>query len=90
MMVFIIGILALLISAAVISYPLFYGEQEPYLLEDLPDESYSEKDATLDALSELELSYQSGKLPEDIYQVQKAKLQKQYIQVVEDEERAQG
>lgn len=90
MIAYVLSVLLLLAVAAVISYPLLLSRLEAYTLpdEELPEEPYTERDALLEQLSELELSFHSGKVSEEIYSAQKAKLQKQYIETIEAEEAA--
>jgi hypothetical protein len=85
MWMFAAAVLLLLIAAGVISYPLLVHRLEPYDLPDLPDESFSERDALLEAMSDLEVSFRAGKLSEADYTAQKQRLQVRYIEVVEDE-----
>ncbi|HKI99200.1 MAG TPA: hypothetical protein VKB51_12070 [bacterium] len=77
------AVLLLLVLAGVIGYPLFMTRLEPYALPDLPDESFSERDALLEALSDLEESYHAGKVSETDYSAQKQRLELQYIEVTE-------
>ena len=83
MWMFAIAVLLLLIAAAVISYPLLMRRLEPYTLPDLPDESFSESDALLEALSDLENSYRAGKVSQGDYAAQRQRLELRYIEVVE-------
>ena len=80
----VVGVLALVVAAVVISLPLFLRELEPY---DNPDaelaEPYTQADALLDALGDLELAFRSGKLSDEDYQVERAQLQRAYIALVE-------
>lgn len=84
MWMFVIAAVVLLITAGIISVPLMMGRIEAYALPDLPDESFSERDALLEALSDLEASFRQGKLSEEDYTEQKQRLQVQYIQTVEN------
>ncbi len=79
-----IAISLLLLAAAVmvISYPLIFHELEAYELPPSAAAEFSERDALLEALSELELSHRSGKLSETDYLTQKLQLEKQYLQAV--------
>ena len=81
MAVFALAALVLLIAAAVITYPLVFGQLEGHLAADLPDEQYREADALLEAMSELEHSYGAGKLSEQDYQTEKLRMQNQYIRI---------
>lgn len=82
MWMFVFAAILLLIAAGVISVPLMARRIEPYDLPDLPDESFRERDALLEAMSDLEASFHQGKLSEDDYMAQKRRLQLQYIEVV--------
>ena len=83
MWMFAVSVLVLLLAAAVISAPLILQHLEPYDLPDLPDESFSERDALLEAMSDLEDSFHAGKVSEGDYAAQKQRLQLRYIEVVE-------
>lgn len=83
MWMFAAAVLVLLVAAGVISYPLLMQHLEPYDLPELPDESFSERDALLEALSDLEESYHAGKVSEGDYAAQKQRLELRYIEVVE-------
>jgi hypothetical protein len=83
MWMFVAAVLVLLVAAAAISYPLLMQRLEPYDLPELPDESFSERDALLEALSDLEDSFHAGKVSEGDYAVQKQRLELRYIEVVE-------
>jgi hypothetical protein len=78
-----IAALVLLLVAGVISYPLVMQALEPYALAELPDESFSERDALLEAMSDLEDSFRAGKVSQGDYDAQKQRLQLRYIEVVE-------
>lgn len=84
MLLFVLAAVVLTIAAAVISLPLVFAPVETYAVGDPPDTEYSERDALLEAMSELELSFQTGKLSGDDYQAQKARLQRQYLRVIGD------
>lgn len=83
MWMFIAALALVLIVAAVISLPLLRGGLEPYALAEAPAEDFSERDALLDALTDLEESYGSGKLSQADYDAQKQRLQLRYVQVLE-------
>lgn len=83
MWMFVFSAVLLLVAATVISVPLMARRIEPYDLPDLPDETFSERDALLEALSDLEASFRQGKLSEDDYTAQKHRLQLQYIEVMD-------
>jgi cytochrome c-type biogenesis protein CcmI len=83
MLLFAIAGLVLLLAAAVISYPLIFSSVESHVAASPHNTEYSEQDALLEALSELEVSFQTGKLSEQDYQSQKTRLQRQYLQALE-------
>ena len=82
-MIFVAALLIFLVSILVISYPLVAKQLERFEDIETEDEEYSERDALLEALSDLELSFETGKVSESAYQNQKLQLQKQYLKVVE-------
>ena len=76
----------LLLAVLVVSYPLVFQKAEPYVLpRELPSE-FSERDALLDAIDDLEHSFHSGKLSQADYEAQRARLEVQYVALVEDAE----
>ena len=77
--------LVLLVAAAVISYPLLFHRLEPYALPELPDESFSERDSLLEALSELEQAFRAGKISRVDYEAQRGRLERGYVELVERE-----
>ena len=86
MWMFIVSIALLLAVALVISLPLLRGALVPYALEaepGQPEEDFSERDALLDALSDLEDSFGAGKLTRPDYEAQKERLQLRYVEVVD-------
>jgi cytochrome c-type biogenesis protein CcmI len=86
MWIFAASIALLLLAAAAVSYPLLRHRLEPYDLPDLPDDDFNERDALLEALSDLEESRLAGKLSAEDYAAQKERLQRRYIMVVESGE----
>ena len=83
MMLFILAILLILITLAVVSYPLVSSSLERFEDRESEDEEYSERDSLLEAMSDLELSWDTGKISEAVYKSQKVNLQKQYLSLVE-------
>ena len=85
---FIIAAGLLLLLALVISIPLFRHPLEPYLAPGLEEEDheevFSERDAILEMLSDLETSKGSGKLSEGDYLQEKTDLQRRYLELVEE------
>lgn len=81
MLLFALAAVVLAIAALVVSYPLVFAPVENYAVADPPDTEYSERDGLLEAMSELELSFQTGKLSQEDYQAQKARLQRQYLRL---------
>ena len=84
MLPFIVLAFVLVAAIAVISYPLVFSKMESYLKTAPIDSEFSERDALLEALSELELSFQIGKLSESDYQTQKIQLEQQYLTEVDN------
>lgn len=82
MLVFVVAVVVLLLALAVVSYPLLFQVTEPYHLP-LPPAEFSERDALLDAIDELEHAFLSGKLTPVDYEAQRAKLEMQYVAVAE-------
>lgn len=79
---FVIGIILLIVAAGVITIPLVFHKAEAVTRLDSPVADFQERDALLDAMSELELSFGSGKISEPDYQRQKHALQREYLSVV--------
>ncbi|MCH8074991.1 MAG: hypothetical protein IIC64_04140 [SAR324 cluster bacterium] len=79
-----IAALVLLAALAVVTYPFFFEEVEPYRLAESPEDAFSERDTLLEALSDLELAHGAGKLSPADYQTEKALLENRYIEVVEE------
>ena len=75
--------LVLLLVAVAVSYPLFFQRLEAYHLTDVPEAEFSERDALLEALSELEYSHAAGKVSAPDYEAQRAELEARYMQVTE-------
>lgn len=79
---FAIGILLLIAAAGFITVPLLFHRAEPFTPADPKVADFQERDALLDAMSELELSYGGGKISEADYKRQKLSLQREYLSVV--------
>ncbi len=90
MLAFLLAALVLLAAALVISYPLIFHALEPYRAAPPPDAAYSEPDALLEALGELEVSYGTGKISEQDYQAEKLRLEKRYLEVADQPASAGG
>jgi len=74
-----------------IIYPLFFQPLQKYQLPVPEGEEFSQRDALLAALSELEDDQLMGRLSREDYQQQKLALQRQYLAVrAADEEGADG
>lgn len=82
-MLFVVAVLVLLLAVAVVSYPLVFQAAEPYALPSLPPAEFSERDALLDAIDDLEHSFHSGKLSAADYEAQRARLELQYVAALE-------
>lgn len=72
-------ILLFIAAAVLLSLPLWAAPGQPYAPELAPAPSYTERDALLEAMSELELSFGAGKLSPEDYERQKARLQREYL-----------
>ncbi len=83
MMILFLAVAVMVVAAAAIGYPLFFQRLEPYALHGLPDSEYSERDALLEALSELEREFLAGKLSDPDYESQKQALQRDYLRAAE-------
>ena len=83
MVILIIAALVLLVSVAVIAFPLFLQPLEFHQEAAPPDNEFTPRDSLLEALSELELSFRTGKVSPEDYQTQKNSLQAEYIREVE-------
>lgn len=83
MLSLLVGLLVLVVAAAVISIPLVFQRLEHYHQPDAVALEFDQQDALLEALGELELSFQCGKLSPHDYEQQKAQLEHAYIQLVE-------
>ena len=85
MMLFLLAMLLILFSLVIISYPLVAGALERFEDRESEDEEYSERDSLLEAMSDLEMSLDTGKISEEAYKAQKLLLQKDYLDLVEGE-----
>ncbi len=74
-----VTILMLLAAAGLLSLPLWAAPGQPYALQHSPAPAFTERDALLEALSELELAFGGGKLSPEDYERQKAGLQREYL-----------
>ena len=83
MVILIIAALVLLVSVVVIAVPLFLQPLEFHQEAAPQDNEFTPRDALLEALSELELSFRTGKVSPEDYQTQKNSLQAEYIREVE-------
>jgi hypothetical protein len=89
-LLFAVAIVLLLLAVAVVSYPLVFQPAEPYALPKLPPSEFSERDALLDAIDDLEHSFHSGKVSQADYEAQRARLEVQYVAVLEAAEAKSG
>jgi len=78
-----IAILLLILAVVVVSYPLVFQPTESYTLPKPPPSEFSERDALLDAIDDLEHSFHSGKVSQADYETQRARLEVQYVAVLE-------
>ena len=86
MAILFISLALILASIAVVSFPLIFQSLESHTLADGIDTEYRERDALLEALNELEISYYTGKLSDSDYAGQKAQMENQYLRVVAETE----
>ncbi|MDH4246794.1 MAG: hypothetical protein OEW39_03155 [Deltaproteobacteria bacterium] len=83
MLIFILAALVLLMCAMVVAFPLVFEQLETYGVEEADPDEFDERDALLDALSELEQDYKSGKLSKAVFETQQAHLQQGYLEELE-------
>jgi len=83
MWVLVAAFLLLATVVATVSFPLVAQSLETYDGRESEEDEYSERDALLEAMSELEQANETGKISEKDYKTQKLQLQKQYLKVVE-------
>jgi hypothetical protein len=69
----------LLLALAVLAYPLLFQSTEAYRSSEGVSTEFSERDALLEAMSELEVEYQSGKLSRADYESAKARYEGEYL-----------
>lgn len=81
-MMYLVSLFVLLVSLAVVSYPLFFQPLIEHEAPPDPESEFSERDALLEALSDLELSFGTKKLTDLDYQLQKRALQTRYAEVL--------
>jgi len=72
----------LAVAALAVAWPLLFQALEPYSIPQAVSTPFSERDALLEALSELELEYQAGKLSETDYAAAKARYERDYVEVM--------
>ncbi len=68
-----------------VSLPLVKFPPESHQIGDPPEQPFTERDAVLEALSDLEGAHAAGKMSEADYRVEKDKLELRYIELVEEE-----
>ena len=83
MLLYIIGLLLLGLALTVIAYPLFFHRVESYYRDERIDPRINERDLLLEAMSELELAYRSGKVNRKDYDRQNSEMKSTYIQLLE-------
>jgi len=88
MLAFAVGLMAF--SVAVISIPLFFQPLESYEMPAPAGAEFSERDALLEALSELEREFGSGKLSQEDFARERASLQRAYLAAAEGGQAAPG
>ena len=90
MLLFVIAGIVVAGAVLVVSYPLVLRPLEPYAAPPDPEAEYSDRDALLEAMSELEVSQQTGKLSQADYEEQKNRMERQYLNTVQGAETAKG
>lgn len=76
---FLVSAGVLLLAFTVLAYPLLFQSTETYHSRDGVSTEFSERDALLEAMSELEVEYQSGKLSATDYEAAKTRYQGEYL-----------
>ena len=74
-----IAVIAVAVAIAAIGYPLAMQRLEPFSLEDSPREDFNERSALIEALSDLEQSFEMGKLSAEDYESQRSRLERDYV-----------
>lgn len=72
-------VLMMVITLAVVAYPLFFRPVESFTTQKPEHREFHELDPVLNALSELEVDHQSGRVSDDDYLRLKAYFQQQYL-----------
>lgn len=78
----------LLVAVAILAYPLVIQRLESYRVSHETSTAFSERDALLDAMSDLELEFRAGKITAGDYEREKARLQRAYLSAVGTEQNA--
>ncbi len=77
------AVLVVLLAVLVVSYPLVVLGLETYLHPQGEEEPYTERDALLEAISELEQAHRAGKLSPQDHEAERRRLEAEYIRLVE-------
>ena len=88
MWVFFISAAVLLAAVAILAYPLAIQRLETYRVSHETSTSFSERDALLEAMSDLELDFRAGKITAGDYETGKARLQRAYLAEVDTKQNA--
>ena len=83
MLLFVIAAVLMALAAAVVAYPLVGMPAEPYLKKGPRGADFSERDALLSALDDLEHAFLSRKLSQKDYEAQRETLEAEYVRAVE-------
>lgn len=86
MWVFVTSAAVLLAAVAILAYPLVIQRLESYRVAHETSTSFSERDALLEAMSDLELDFRAGKITAGDYEREKARLQRAYLAAVDTEQ----
>ncbi len=81
MWLYLISGAVLLVAAGLLAYPLVFQQVERYGTDGRHSTPFSERDALLQAMSELELEFQGGKVAESDYRAHKARYEREYLAV---------
>ncbi|MDH4224560.1 MAG: hypothetical protein OEW12_02810 [Deltaproteobacteria bacterium] len=70
-------------AGLLIAWPLLKGQPRLFVEPAPPKEEFNERDGLLDALSEVETDYQTGKISLEDYTRQKQTFQLRYLKTIE-------
>jgi len=82
-MIWILIFLILILSVAIVAFPLFFSKIQVYKLPENSDNDFNQADSWLSALGDLEVDFSLGRISKREYQQQKIFLQRSYLNVEE-------